>query len=93
MKVTNRLTTDLIIMYIDIPTDEGTEHYMVEIDRPDMDEDVYYVSIYELTLSKITFYSKFKINPEYVVLSTDELDEREELLLAFISNRLELDKA
>lgn len=91
MKITNKLTTDLIVMYIDIPTDKGIEHYMVEIDRPDMDKDIYCVSIYELTLSKITFYSKFKIDSDYGMFNDYELDEREELLLAFIANRVELD--
>ena len=91
MKVTNRLTTDLIIMYINIPTDKGTEHYMVEIDRPDMDEDVYCVSIYKLSISELTLYSKFNIDSDYGMFNDHELDEREELILAFIANRLELD--
>lgn len=92
MKITNRLTTDLIIMYINVPTEEGTEHYMVEIDRPDMDEDVHCVSIYKLSISELTLYSKFKINPRYTVLDTNELDERGELLLEFIEDRLVLDE-
>ena len=92
MKVTNRLTTDLIIIDINIPTDKGTEYYEVEINRPDMDEDVYCISIYDLDTDEQTLYSKFKINPEYVILDTNELDEREELLLEFIKDRLILDE-
>lgn len=48
METTNRLTTDFIAMYINIPTDNGTEHYVVDILHPDMDEDIYDVSIYDL---------------------------------------------
>lgn len=92
MRLTNRLTTDLIIMYIDIPTDEGAEHYMVDIDRPDIDEDVYCISIYNLDFNEETLYSRFKINPRYTVLDTNELDEREKLLLEFIEDRLVLDE-
>lgn len=92
MRLTNRLTTDLIIMYIDIPTDEGIEHYMVDIDRPDIDEDVYCISIYNLDFNEETLYSRFKINPRYTVLDTNELDEREKLLLEFIEDRLVLDE-
>ena len=91
MKVTNRLTTDFIIMYINIPTDKGTEHYTVEIDRPDMDEDVYCLSIYDLDSDEQTLYSKFNIDSDYGMFNDYELDEREELILAFIANRLELD--
>ena len=91
MKVTSRLTTDLIIMYIDIPTDKGTEHYMVEIDRPDIDEDVYCISIYDLDTDERTLYSRFKIDSDYGMFNDYDLNEREELILAFIANRLELD--
>ena len=90
MKVTNKLTTDLTIMYINIHTDKRTEHYMVEIDCPDMDEDVYCISIYDLD-DKNTVYGRFNIDSDYGMLDEYELDEREELILAFIANRLELD--
>lgn len=91
MKITNKLTTDYIIVYINIPTDKGIEHYMVEIDRPDMDEDVYYVSIYKLSISELTLYSKFNIDSDYGMFNDYDLNEREELILTFIANRLELD--
>ena len=91
MKVTSRLTTDFIIMYINIPTDKGTEHYAVEIDRPDIDEDVYCISIYDLDTDEQTLYSKFNIDSDYEIFDDYELNEREELILAFIANRLELD--
>ena len=91
MKVTNRLTTDLIIMHIDIPTDKRTEHYQVEIDRPDIDEDIFCVSIYDLDSDDRTLYGRFEINKFYGVLYGDELDEREDLILSFIANKLELD--
>ena len=91
MKITNRLTTDYTIMYIDIPTDKRTEHYAVEIERPDMDEDVYYIGILDLDNLERVLYSHFKINKFYEVLNGYELDEREELILSFIGNRLELD--
>ena len=91
MKITNRLTTDFIIMYINIPTDKGTEHYAVEIDRPDIDEDVYCISIYDLDTDEQTLYSKFNIDSDYEIFDDYELNEREELILAFIANRLELD--
>lgn len=92
MKVTNRLTTDFIIMYINIPTDRGTEHYTVEIDRPDMDEDVYCMSIYDLDSDEQTLYSRFKINEYYGILNNYKLNEREYLLLKFIKDRLILDE-
>ena len=91
MKVTDRLTTDLIEMYINIPTDKGTEHYLVEIDRPDMDEDIFCVSIYDLDSDDQTLYSSFRIDSDYGMFDEYELGEREELILAFIANRLELD--
>lgn len=91
MKITNRLTTDFIIMYINIPTDKGTEHYAVEIERRNMDEDVYYIEILNLDNLEKTLYSHFKINKFYGVLNGYELDEREYLILSFITNRLELD--
>lgn len=80
-------------MYINIPTDEGSEYYMVEIDRPDMDEDVYCISIYDLDSDEQTLYSRFKIDSDYGMFNDYKLDEREQLLLEFISDRLELDKA
>lgn len=92
MKITDKLTTDYIIMYIDIPTDKGAEHYAVEIERPDMDEDVYYIGILDLDNLERVLYSHFKINPRYIVLGTNKLDEREKLLLEFIKDRLVLDE-
>ena len=91
MKITNKLTTDYTIMYINIPTDKGTEHYAVEIERPDMDEDVYYIGILDLDNLEKVLYSHFKINSSYGVLNGYELDEREYLILSFIRNRLRLD--
>ena len=91
MKVTGRLTTDYTIMYIDIPTDKGTEHYAVEIERPDMDGDVYNIGILDLDNIEQVLYSHFKVNKFYGVLNGYELDEREYLILTFIANRLELD--
>ena len=91
MKITNKLTTDYTIMYIDIPTDKGTEHYAVEIERPDMDEDVYYIGILDLDNLEKVLYSHFKINSSYGVLNGYELDKREYLVLKFIANRLRLD--
>ena len=93
MKITNRLTTDYIIVYINIPTDKGTEHYAVEIERPDMDEDIYYIGILDLDNLERILYSHFKINNSYRVLNGYELDEREKLLLEFIKDRLVLDEA
>lgn len=80
MKITNRLTTN-------IPTEEGIEQYMVEIDRPDMDEDIFYIRIYHRGRE----YSRFMINQYYGILNGYELNYRECLILKFISNRLELD--
>lgn len=91
MKTTNRLTTDFIAMYINIPTDEGIEHYVVNIFRPDMDEDIYDVNIYDLDTDGQDLYGQLKINSDYGLLNDYKLDEREELILAFIANRLELD--
>ena len=91
MKVTNRLTADLMVMYINIPTDENIEHYVVNILRPDMDEDIYDVSIYDLDTDGQDLYSQFKINKFYGVLNGYELDKREYLVLKFVANRLRLD--
>ena len=91
MKLTGKLTTDSIVMYINIPTDERMEHYVVNMLRPDMDEDIYDVSIYDLDTDGQDLYGQFKINKFYGVLNGYELDEREYLILSFITNRLELD--
>lgn len=93
MKVTSKLTTDLIVFYINIPTDEGMEHYMVEVDRPDMDEDIYCISIYDTSnlISYGDLYSTFDIDSDYGILGDYKLGEREELILDFIYNRLRLD--
>ena len=91
MKITDKLTTDYAIMYIDIPTDKGIEHYQVEIDRPDMDEDVYYIGIHELVDDRRNTYSRFEVNSLYEIISDRELDEREDAILLFIANRLRLD--
>ena len=91
MELTNRLTTDYTIMYIDIPTDKGVEHYAVEIERPDMDEDVYYIGILDLDNLEKVLYSHFKINSSYEIINDRKLDEREDLILMFIANRLRLD--
>ena len=91
MKVTDRLTTNYMTMHINIPTDKGTEHYAVEIERPDMDKDIYWIGILDLDNLEKILYSHFKINKLYGVLNGYELDEREHLILNFITNRLELD--
>ena len=91
MKITDKLTTDYTIVYVNIPTDKGVKHYAVEIERPDMDEDVYYIGILDLYNMEQVLYSHFKINKFYGVLNGYELDEREYLILSFIANRLELD--
>ena len=91
MKVTGRLTTDFMVMYINLPTDNGTEHYQVEIDRPDMDEDMFCVSIYDLDSDDRTLYGRFNIDSDYGMFDDRELDEREDLILLFIANRLRLD--
>ena len=91
MKVTNRLTTDFIVMYINIPTDNETEHYVVNILHPDMDEDIYNVSIYDLDTDGQDLYGQLKINSDYGVRNGYELDRREYLILNFMTNRLELD--
>ena len=91
MKLTDRLTTDYTLMHINIPTDKGIEHYAVKIERPDMDEDVYCIGIHSLDGDRRNVYGRFEINKFYGVLYDDELDEREDLILSFIANRLELD--
>ena len=91
MKITDRLTTDYMIMYVDVPTDKGTEHYSVEIERRTMDEDIYSVGIYDLNNSEQVLYSHFEINSLYKVLNGYKLDEREDLILSFVANRLDLD--
>lgn len=91
MKTTNKLTTDFMVMYINIPTEDRIEHYVVDIFRPDMDEYIYDVNIYDLDTDGQDLYGRFKINSDYGILNDYKLDEREELILAFIANRLELD--
>ena len=91
MKVTNKLTTDYMIMYINIPTAEDVEHYAVEIEHRDMDKDIYYIEILDLDSIEQVSYSHFKINSLYEVLNDRELNEREDLILLFIANRLRLD--
>ena len=91
MKITGKLTTGYTLMHINIPTDKGTEHYAVEIERRDTDEDVYYIEILDLDNLEKVLYSHFQINKFYGVLNGYELDEREYLILSFITNRLELD--
>lgn len=91
MKVTDKLTTDFMVMYIDISTEEGIEHYVVNILDPDVDEDIYSVTIYDLDTDGQDLYSQFKINKFYGVLNGYELDKREYLILSFITNRLRLD--
>ena len=91
MKITDKLTTDFIVMYIDIPTDKGTEHYSVELEHRAMDEDIYSISIYDLDTNGMDLYSQFEVNSLYEVINDCELDEREYLILSFITNRLELD--
>lgn len=90
MKISDKLTTDFMLMHVNIPTDKGTEHYQVEIDRPDMDEDVYCIGIHELVDDRRNVYSRFEVNKFYGVLSY-ALDEREYLILKFLANRLRLD--
>ena len=91
MTVTNRLTVDFMVMYINIPIDEGIEHYVVNISRRDMDEDTYSVTIYDLDTDGQDLYSQFEVNSLYEVINGCELDEREDLILLFIANRLRLD--
>ena len=91
MKITDKLTTDYMIMYIDIPADDGIEHYVVNILHPDMDKDVYSVTIYDLDTDGQDLYSQFKIDSDYGMHNDYKLDKREELILEFIANRLELD--
>ena len=90
MKLTNKLATDFTAMYINIPTDKGTEHYQVEIERRAMNKDIYSVNIYDLDTDNLALYSQFEVNKFYGVLNGYELDEREYLVLKFIANRLEL---
>lgn len=90
MKITNKLTTDYMTMHVNIPTDKGTEHYAVEIERRNMDEDIYSVEILDLDNLDQILYSRFEINKFYGVLSY-ALDEREYLILKFMANRLRLD--
>lgn len=78
-------------MHINILTDKGTEHYAVEIERRNMDEDIYSVEILDLDNLEKILYSHFKINKFYEILNGYELDEREHLILNFMTNRLELD--
>lgn len=91
MKLTGKLTTDFIAMYINIPTDEGIEHYVVNISHPGMDEDIYSVTIYNLDTDGQDLYGQFNINSDYGMFDNYKLDEREELILLFIANRLRLD--
>ena len=91
MKITDKLTTDLIVMYINIPTDDGMEHYVVNILCPDMNKDVYSVTIYNLDTDGQDLYSRFEVNSLYEIISDRELDKREDAILLFIANRLRLD--
>ena len=91
MKITNKLTTDFVAIYINIPTDKGTEHYSVEIERRDMDENIYSISIYDLDANGMDLYSHFEVDSDYGMYSDYKLDEREEAILLFIANRLRLD--
>ena len=79
-----------MVMYINIPTDEGIEHYVVNIFHPDMDEDIYSVSIYDLDTDGQDLYGQFKINSDYALLNGYELDKREYLILNFMTNKLRL---
>ncbi len=91
MKITNKLTTDYMTMHINIPTDKGTEHYAVEIERRNTDEDIYSVEILDLDNLDQILYSHFKIDSDYGMFNDYKLDEREELILDFVANRLRLD--
>lgn len=91
MKLMGKLTTDYTLIHINIPTEKGIEHYAVEIERPDMDEDVYYIGILDLDNIEQVLYSHFKINSLYEIIDDRELDEREDLILLFMANRLRLD--
>ena len=92
MKITDKLTTDYTIVYVNIPTDKGTEHYVVDIEHKNMNEDVYYIEILDFDEIEQILYSHFKIDKFYGVLNGYELDEREKLLLEFIKERLVLDE-
>lgn len=91
MTLTSRITTDYMTMHINIPTDKGIEHYAVEIERRNTDEDIYTVDILDLDNLDQILYSHFEIDSDYGMFDDYELDEREELILNFITNRLELD--
>lgn len=91
MKITNKLTTDYTLMHINIPTDKGIEHYTVEIERRNMDEDIYSVEILDLDNLDQILYSHFEIDSDYGIFDDRKLDEREEAILLFIANRLRLD--
>lgn len=80
-----------MVMYINIPTDDEPEHYVINILHPDMDKDIYNVSIYDLDTDGQDLYGQFKMNKFYGVLDGYELDRREHLILNFMANRLELD--
>ena len=79
------------LLYIDIPTDKGVEHDGVKIDRPDMDEDTFCVSIYDLDSDDRSLYGQFNIDSDYGMFDDRKLDEREDAILLFIANRLRLD--
>ena len=91
MEVTNRITIDFIAMYINIPTENGIEHYVVDILQPDMNEDIYDVSIYDLDTDGQDLYSRFKVDSDYGMYNDYKLDKREKLILDFVASRLELD--
>lgn len=90
MKITDKLTTDFMVMYINISTDEGVEHYVVNILHPDIDEDIYSVNIYDLDTDEQDLYGQFNIDSDYGMFDDYKLDEREEAILLFIANRLRL---
>ena len=56
-----------------------------------MDEDIYSVTIYNLDTDGQDLYGQFNINSDYGMFDNYKLDEREELILLFIANRLRLD--
>ena len=91
MEITDKLTTDYMTMHINIPTDKGTEHYAVEIERRNTDEDIYSVEILDLDNLDQILYSHFEIDSEYGMFDDRKLDECEEAILLFIANRLRLD--
>ena len=63
---------------------------MVDILHPDMDKDIYNVSIYDLDTDGQDLYGQFKINKFYGILDGYELDKREYLILNFMTDRLRL---